>query len=143
MYKKNNKPNSRKIKVLNLNLSATMIVAVIIVFVIIAIVAVKMIATAINSRSQRAMAEEETLNNENAKIATMSEEENGGIATLAEGETPTTGSYVVATTTIRVATQQETATTTIRPTTTATMVVAPHSNIIPDYAFYGMYTVKY
>ena len=34
--------------------------------------------------------EEETLNNENAKIATMSEEENGGIATLAEGETPTT-----------------------------------------------------
>ena len=34
--------------------------------------------------------EEETLNSENTEIATMSEEENGGIAILAEGETPTT-----------------------------------------------------
>ena len=50
--------SSRRLKVLNLNLSATMVVAGIIVFVILAIVAVKMIATAINSRSQRAMAEE-------------------------------------------------------------------------------------
>ena len=60
MLKSNRKGNDKKPKVLKLNLSATMGVAGAIVFIILAIVAVRMIVTAINSSSQKALAEEET-----------------------------------------------------------------------------------
>ena len=53
MLKNNKKEKAKKIKILKLNLSATMIVAGIIVFIILAIAAVRMIVTAINSNSQK------------------------------------------------------------------------------------------
>ena len=49
-----------------------------------------------------------------------------------------------ATTTIPVQViRQQTVTTTMRTTTTATILLGPYSNIISDYMFYGTYTVKY
>ena len=60
MLKNNRKEKAKNTKILKLNLSATMVVAGIIVFIIIAIIAVRMIVTAINSNSQKALAEEET-----------------------------------------------------------------------------------
>ena len=60
MLKNNRKEKAKNTKILKLNLSATMMVAGIIVFIIIAIIAVRMIVTAINSNSQKALAEEET-----------------------------------------------------------------------------------
>ena len=56
MNKRKNKINPKRPKILKLNLSATMMVAGAIVFVILAIVAVRMIVTAINSNSQKALA---------------------------------------------------------------------------------------
>lgn len=57
---------------------------------------------------------------------------------------PTTGSFVVAITTITATTiQQQTATTTIQTTATTTMALVQHSNIFPDYTFQGIYTEKY
>lgn len=49
---------------------------------------------------------------------------------------------VAITTTMAPTIQPLTATTTIRPTATTTMVSAPHSNTVSDYMFYGIYTVK-
>ena len=62
-----------------------------------------------------------------------------------EPTTPTTEFLEAVTTTIMVLTiQQETViTTTIRPIAIATMVLGPHSNIIPDGYFYGSSPVKY
>ena len=49
-----------------------------------------------------------------------------------------------ATTTIPVRTIQfQTVTTTIRTIRTATILLEPHSNIISDYIFHGIYTAKY
>ena len=95
--------SSRRLKVLNLNLSATMIVAGIIVFVIIAIVAVKMIATAINSRSQKAMAEEETKGYTMVDSTELGEDgkplqvpvPDGFSASQVPGETTVNGGFVI------------------------------------------------
>ena len=62
-----------------------------------------------------------------------------------EPTTPTIEFYVAVIITIQVLTiQRETVIpTTIRPIAIATMVLGPHSNIIPDGYFYGSSPVKY
>ena len=80
-----------------------MVVAVIIVFVIIAIVAVRIIATAINSNSQRAMAEEETKGYTMVDSTELGEDGNpiqvpvpdGFSASQVPGETTVNGGFVI------------------------------------------------
>ena len=61
-----------------------------------------------------------------------------------EPTTSTTEFIEAVTTTTMVPTiQQAIVTTTIRPIVIATMVLGPHSNIIPDGYFYGSSPVKY
>ena len=95
--------NSSRLKVLKLNLSATMVVAGVIVFVILAIIAVRMIVTAINSRSQRAMAEEETTGYTMVDSTELGEDgkplqvpvPDGFTASQVPGETTVNGGFVI------------------------------------------------
>ena len=95
--------SSRKLKVLNLNLSATMVVAVIIAIIIIAIIAVKMIVTAINSNSQKAMAGEETQGYTMVDSTELGEDgkplqvpvPDGFTASQVPGETTVNGGFVI------------------------------------------------
>ena len=80
-----------------------MVVAGIIVFIIIAIIAVRMIVTAINSRSQRAMAEEETQGYTMVDSTELGEDgkplqvpvPDGFSASQVPGETTVTGGFVI------------------------------------------------
>ena len=103
MLKNNKKEKAKKIKVLNLNLSATMVVAVAIVFIIIAIIAVRMIVTAINSNSQKALAEEETQGYTMVDSTELGEDgkplqvpvPDGFSASQVPGETTVNGGFVI------------------------------------------------
>ena len=101
----NKKENSKETKVLKLNLSATMGVAGVIVFVIIAIITAQIIATAISSNSQKAMAEEETQGYTMVDSTDVDEEGNvidvqvpvpdGFTASQVPGETTVNGGFVI------------------------------------------------
>ena len=105
MLKSNRKGNDKKPKVLKLNLSATMGVAGAIVFVIIAIITAKIIATAISSNTQKAMAEEETQGYTMVDSTDVDEEGNvidvqvpvpdGFTASQVPGETTVNGGFVI------------------------------------------------
>ncbi len=95
--------NKEKSKILKLNLSATMVVAVAIVFIIIAIIAVRMIVTAINSNSQKALAEEETQGYTMVDSTELGEDgkplqvpvPDGFTASQVPGETTVNGGFVI------------------------------------------------
>ena len=103
MNKRKNKINPKRPKILKLNLSATMGVAGAIVFVILAIVAVRMIVTAINSSSQKALAEEETKGYTMVDSTELGEDgkplqvpvPDGFAASQVPGETTVSGGFVI------------------------------------------------
>ena len=105
MLKNNRKESTKKTKVLKLNLSTTMGVAGAIVFIILAIVAVRMIVTAINSSSQKAMAEEGSQGYTMVASTDVDEEGNvidvqvpvpdGYTASQVPGETTVNGGFVI------------------------------------------------
>ena len=103
MLKNNRKGKDKNTKVLKLNLSATMMVAGIIVFIILAIVAVRMIVTAINSSSQKALAEEETQGYTMVDSTELGEDgkplqvpvPDGFSASQVPGETTVNGGFVI------------------------------------------------
>ena len=103
MLKNNRKEKAKNTKILKLNLSTTMMVAGAIVFVILAIVAVRMIVTAINSNSQKALAEEETKGYTMVDSTELGEDgkplqvpvPDGFTASQVPGETTVNGGFVI------------------------------------------------
>ena len=103
MLKHNRKQKDKKTRVLKLNLSATMMVVGVIIFVILAIVAVRMIVTAINSNSQKALAEEETKGYTMVDSTELGEDgkplqvpvPDGFTASRVPGETTVSGGFVI------------------------------------------------
>ena len=103
MLKNNRKEKAKNTRILKLNLSATMMVAGVIVFIILAIVAVRIIATAINSNTQKAMAEEETKGYTMVDSTELGEDgkplqvpvPDGFTASQVPGETTVNGGFVI------------------------------------------------
>ena len=103
MNKRKNKINPKRPKILKLNLSATMVVAGAIIFIIVAIITAKIIATAISSNTQKAMAEEETKGYTMVESTEIGEDgspikvpvPDGYTASQVPGETTVSGGFVI------------------------------------------------